>query len=100
MVASCRTLVYRGSKTRKKKHKNGLQCCCIKKVSKTELWNYKIKPIHFARYENRIFKEVCLFIDHFFSANCWSIQFSRGLNSFARDRAEKDARYLIFVRLT
>lgn len=38
----------------------------MKKVSKTELWNYKIKPIHFARYENRIFKEVCLFIDHFF----------------------------------
>jgi len=25
-----------------------------------------IETIHFARYENRIFKEVCLFIDHFF----------------------------------
>lgn len=80
MVASCSTLEFIEAQKLEKKHKNGLQCCCIKKVSKTELWNYEIKTIHFARYENRIFKEVCLFIDHFFSANCWSTQFSRGLN--------------------
>lgn len=67
MVASCRTLEFiEAQKLEKKKHKNGLQCCYIKKVSKTELWNYKIKTTHFERYENRIFKEVCLFIDHFF----------------------------------
>lgn len=66
MVASCRTLEFIEAQKLEKKYKNGLQCCCIKKVSKTELWNYKIKTIHFARYENRIFKEVCLFIDHFF----------------------------------
>ena len=44
-------------------------------------------------------RSACLSII-FFSANCWSIQFSRGLNSFAPDRTEKDERYLIFVRLT
>ena len=41
MVASCRTLEFIEAQKleKKKKHKNGLQCCYIKKVSKTELWN-------------------------------------------------------------